>query len=200
MNKITFKIALFIAGVFWAGSGFPDLRQDIRDALTEVEHRSLDGQLDDAVITSWFEVGEQHEAGVPSLAYAPLVQAMSNQWCVVLSNMTSYATSRVERVLLQNTGWFLSQDDYIGYLDVLAGKVENGEIDRDELSCFLKGSWTNHRISSVVYRRYQDVNVSNLILRIQSLGIATNWCTSVLSGHALQKYEFAIEHGIIEPL
>lgn len=186
---------LFVPCVSWA-----DAHSDIRSALAEVMRLALPGQLEDDALLHGFEVGECSAIGSPSEEYAPLVSAMSNHWAVVLSNCTSFATSRVERILVQNTGWYMSQDIYLRYLEILTGKVERGEIELSELNGFLQGSWKNHPVSSVVYRRYQETEVSNLVLRIQSLGIATNWCSRVLSGHALQRYEFAEGHGVLEPL
>ena len=113
-------------------------------------------------------------------------------------NIGDYTTNVIDRVLLENTATFLGEEAYLGYLSILADKVISQEIPLEELECLRMNAWHNHAVSSVLYRRYQDPAVSNLVLKLQSAGVGTNTCHRILSGEVNAHYSTLLEKGHLD--
>ena len=131
----------------------------------------------------------------PSI-YMPLVRAMSNCWREVLRSLDSYATNRVDRMLVANTGWWYGEDEYIGYVDALSGLVSSNRISSVEFDAFEMAAWNNHTIASSLCRRYNEPAVSNLVHRILSFSSRSNKWARVMSGEAKRCYEEQVAEGL----
>ena len=136
--------------------------------------------------------------GTPTAVFSPIVAIMSNNWHEVMLHVSEYATNAIDRILLENTGSFLGEDAYLGYLSLLADKVVSNEISLVEFEKFQVNAWHNHPVSSVVYRRYQDPVVSNLVIKFQQAGVNTNRCQWILSGQAAEHYQKLLDDGHLD--
>ena len=99
-------------------------------------------------------------------------------------------------MLIANTGWWYGEDKYVDCVDVLAKLVCSNRIDVAEFDAFEKAAWKRHSIASVFCRRYDEANVSNIVLRVMSFSGRSNHWSRVLSGEAKRNYENQVADGL----
>lgn len=166
---------------------------EVRNALVRVHQQADSNELEESsLMDSTFELRFN------TSCYMPLVVSMSNNWQSVLSHLDAYATNRVDRMLLINTGWWLGESAYLGYLSSLSELVVSNRLSACEFDAFECAAWNNPAVASSVFRRCGDVSVSNAIIRIMSFSQRTNHWRGVFSGAARERYERQVSLGLWE--
>lgn len=188
MNRFAtaITIATIIGIVAVNADVMTNLSERVRSTLDALERDASPMDLDEGNIMSGFELRFAD-------AYLPVVSLMSNHWQEVIMSLDEYATNRVERLVLVNTGWWYGDEEYLGYLSLLADKVMSNQFSMAEFNSFFGSSWSSGRsVASVFARRHNEAAVSNLINKIQSFFPASGYWQKVRSGEALEEYLDAV--------
>ena len=169
-------------------------------ALLKVESRccGLRAQEVSDVLTDCEVAYGSPVSGTPASVFVPLVDIVSNNWQEIFLRIDNYATNVVDRILIENTSYFLGEDAYLECLSHLAGKVIANEISFEELECLQANAWHNHAVASALYRRYQEPAVSNLVIKLQRAGVSTNKCQRILSGEENAHYHSLLVKGHLD--
>ena len=193
-----FVMICSVAAGFAASAVSSSALTDVRSALDTLVMQADQYELDDSALRAGFEIGKSNRVNVPASIYAPLVSAVSNHWEEVFGNVSSFGTNFAERVLLENTAWYLGDEAFLGALTMMCGNVATNALDVAELKLMVVNSCYNHYAVSAFYRKYHEPSVTNIIHELMRYGIMTNWCAEILSGHALERYNREVEQGAVE--
>lgn len=196
MNKVTISMCATVLAVFTAlisgvARGEPAACTNVYAAL-----RFLHDSADASDIGEESLMSRNFELRFDKTSYLPLVVAMSNNWQSVLCRLDDYATNRVDRLLLINTGWWCGEDIYLGYLARLSELVVSNRLNSCEFDAFEGAAWNRHTVASSVFRRCREQDVSNAVVRIISFSQRTNHWNGAFSGSALMRYERQVADGL----
>lgn len=184
MNRIVtiISVSAIVVSIAANANVSTNLHDRVRSTLDTLRREASPLDLEEGNLMSGFELRFSN-------AYLPVVSLMSNNWQEVIASLDVYATNRVERLVLVNTGWWYGDEEYLGYLSLLADKVISNQISSAEFKSFFGSSWSSGRsVASVFARRHSETSVSNLINKIQSFFPASGYWQKVRSGEALEEY------------
>ena len=112
---------------------------------------------------------------------------VSNHIDLVYSNFPKIATTKIRKLILLASSWYLSDGYYVNCLSRNVDLAISGDISCEELRWFMRG----HRIRRLIYildNQYDKPGISNIVNKLMSYTGETNKYMKVLSGAAKNEY------------
>ncbi len=185
MNRIALFVLIAGISICAAADAVTNLADRLRSAINTLYEAEPSHALEAASLIEDFDL--RFAPG----RYRPIIAIMSNNWQAVLASLDTYATNRVERLILINTGWWCGDAEFMGYASVLADKVAAGQLDRQEFDSFILNSVFSegyHGLYALTLR-YDEPAVSNLVEKIRPYtSFPSEYWTKVLSGEEKTRF------------
>lgn len=132
--------------------------------------------------------------------FCAMSQMVANCWPRVLAGLDSITTNQNERLVVIYAGVGVGETNFLSRISQMADMVFSNKVSLAELQ-FYKTQWgiADHHAASVLVRRYQETSVSNLIMKLRSIGAYPQGVSHIFSGAERELYLDAVHDGLIGP-
>ena len=127
-------------------------------------------------------------------SYQTFACTISNNWQDALSSFLSIGTNETKRLAVLGVGKSFDDNFYIAYCNALADLQQRGFITIQELRWSLASSFTN--LDTCLIRRYQEPQVTNLVVKLKEIFPNNSQWEDVLSGASYTNYLEEVEAGL----
>jgi len=113
--------------------------------------------------------------------YDELAAVVSNNFDVAYANFSICATNDLERMVFLSSAWAYDENYCLSCFSNVLEMAVNGGLTKQEFAWFRVSS-LDDRFLGVLFMRYDQPGISNLVLRMQTYTGQTNYCQSILNG------------------
>ena len=144
---------------------------------------------------------EVHELGLSSNAtFQAMARMVADEWPCALADMDSITTNRNERLMVIYAGVGAGETNFLVRIDQMADFVLSNKVSLAELRFYkTQCGMFDHQATSSLIRRYQEPPISNLIMKLNAVGVYPQGVSDIFSGEAKELYLDAVHDGVISP-
>ena len=199
MNKIKKFVSLVLAitGLsILANPAGLSYCEDVRRQLM-----SLKQQLGDS-LSDYRQLREEiHELGlITNSTFVTMSQYVSANWTNVIAGIDLITTNSNERLLVLYAGVGAGETNFLSRIDCLADMVSSNSVSLAELRFYkTQCAIVDHSAANSLIVRYQEPAISNLIMKLNAVGIYPQGVSDIFSGEAKELYLDAVNDGLIGP-
>ena len=144
---------------------------------------------------------EVHELGLSSNAtFQAMAQIVAGEWPCALADMDSITTNQNERLMVIYAGVGAGETNFLERIGQMADFVLSNKVSLAELRFYkTQCGIFDHQATSSLVRRYQEPAISNLIMKLNAVGVYPQGVSDIFSGEAKELYLDAVHDGVIAP-
>lgn len=144
---------------------------------------------------------EVHELGLSSNStFQAMAQIVAGEWPCALADMDSITTNQNERLMVIYAGVGVGETNFLERIGQMADFVLSNKVSLAELRFYkTQCGIFDHQATSSLVRRYQEPAISNLIMKLNAVGVYPQGVSDIFSGEAKELYLDAVHDGVIAP-
>ena len=142
-----------------------------------------------------FELGLQSNA-----VFQAMSRTVKGSWAEVLDGLGAITTNQTERLVVLYAGVEVGETNFIAKISQVADMVLSDKVTLAELKFYkTQCGIADHHAASSLVRRYQEVSISNLIMKLNAAGACPQGVSHIFSGEAKELYLDAVHDGLVGP-
>lgn len=133
-----------------------------------------------------------------NVTFLIMSQLITENWTNVIARLDTISTNYNERLLVLYAGVGIGERNFLARIDYLSDMALSNKVSLAELRFYkTQCGIVDHYAASSLVRRYQEPAISNLIMKLDAVGVYPRGVSRIFSGEAKLLYEDAVREGLI---